>query len=460
MADGYIQVPPDSTGKKLHTETLAGDSGEVHQQIITLGDPHNHDSLQRVDNEGQAYMRFAEGAPLFDAFGKMKTSRENHLNNLTLYNDRLPNVGLVEETGVGASCVHDNVKRAQIFTTGTADGESTSFITDKRFYYIVGTGLYALQSLTIGDAGKTNVIRRWGLFDDNDGLFFEVNGTTCNVVIRSSVSGSVLENRVSRGAFNVDNVDGNGISGFDLDITKANIYWIDFQWLGAGRVRFGVIDDKGQRVTCHEFRNANTNANLYMAHANHRWKMEQINDGIADSISQMTLYNMAIIADGEHTLPTKVNAGSLPGLVSAELTPTIVWSIKLKDIFAGSENMGALFPKFLSVYAATEPVLFTLVKDATLTGEVWDYDLGTNSIAIGDTTATSYTGGSIVGSIIVAPGQSLPMDISDFSKYKLSKSYLKIKADGTSDTYTLIAQSLGVSASDCYPLMSWEEFTA
>lgn len=40
--------------------------------------------------------------------------------------------------------------------------------------------------------------------------------------------------------FNLDTLDGNGVSGVILDPTKLNVYQIDFRWLGAGEIRFAI----------------------------------------------------------------------------------------------------------------------------------------------------------------------------------------------------------------------------
>ena len=43
-----------------------------------------------------------------------------------------------------------------------------------------------------------------------------------------------------------------------LDLSKNNQYWIDFQWHGSGRVRFGTFHN-GARVIMHEFYYNNRN---------------------------------------------------------------------------------------------------------------------------------------------------------------------------------------------------------
>jgi hypothetical protein len=57
-------------------------------------------------------------------------------------------------------------------------------------------------------------------------------------------------------AWNGDKLDGTGASGLTLDLTKPQILWIDFEWLGVGNVRCGFIIN-GQYIVCHTYQTAN-----------------------------------------------------------------------------------------------------------------------------------------------------------------------------------------------------------
>jgi len=86
-------------------------------------------------------------------------------------------------------------------------------------------------------------------------MFSERNGVF-GVVVRSSATGTTVDTFISQSDFNGDTVDGTGLSRMDFNRTYDNIYWIDIQWLGGGRVRFGTYD-KGQRVVMHEYYGGN-----------------------------------------------------------------------------------------------------------------------------------------------------------------------------------------------------------
>jgi len=77
-------------------------------------------------------------------------------------------------------------------------------------------------------------------------MFRNINGDFA-VCVRSSASGTKTETVILQEDFNKDTVDGTGLSRMNLDLTYDNIYWIDIQWLGGGRVRFGTYNN-GERV--------------------------------------------------------------------------------------------------------------------------------------------------------------------------------------------------------------------
>jgi hypothetical protein len=109
----------------------------------------------------------------------------------------------------------------------------------------------------------TGIRRRFGLFDEANGFYFEDAGVIgadglpeYNVVIRSSVTGSVLEVRVSRSEWNGDKLDGNGPSGITADPTKQQIVDFEYEWYGAGRIMIGFVINGFNHVV-HTFDHAN-----------------------------------------------------------------------------------------------------------------------------------------------------------------------------------------------------------
>lgn len=256
-----------------------------------------------VDATGSMNMRFAEGLPQLDAFGKLRTSGASILGDYTFANNFLPDQFSTTINGreYGASVSHNDLLHAAVLTTGV---EAQTHTATKNFgqnavraqmtsntyhHYFPGLSQQAIMTVALSDTGVHGVMREWGYFDgeyDDDitnpsatyelnggnGYFFRVMGLNgLEFVIRSSATGQVVERimrkdetiivtnndyanavTVEDGGWNGDPVDGTGNSGKVFNLTDDNIYWIDIQWLGAGRVRFGTYH-KGQRVVIHEY---------------------------------------------------------------------------------------------------------------------------------------------------------------------------------------------------------------
>ncbi len=79
MANSFIQVPPDSTGKKIYHQEHTVGSNVVQTQVTHLACAKHPEHIQLVDIRGQAFTRFAEGSPTMDAFGNLRTSEAQAL---------------------------------------------------------------------------------------------------------------------------------------------------------------------------------------------------------------------------------------------------------------------------------------------------------------------------------------------------------------------------------------------
>jgi hypothetical protein len=118
-----------------------------------------------------------------------------------------------------------------------------------------------------------------GYYDDSNGLFVELQDSTINFVLRSTKTGVVTEDRISQSNWNIDPLNGSGPSGITLDITKAQILFIDFEWLGVGTVRVGFVID-GKIYYANYFNHANIIDSTYMKTATLPISYEIKNTGV------------------------------------------------------------------------------------------------------------------------------------------------------------------------------------
>lgn len=181
-------------------------------------------------------------------------------------------------------------------------------------------------------------VNRLGIFDNQNGMFFEYDGQTLSAVRRTSTfqlsgevtatsgSNTIIQTNVSfptifskqlipgdyvvirgssyrvidiasdvsmsispsyRGAssqfaimsktqdirfpqstWNLDKMDGTGPSGYNVDLSKMQMFYIDYSWYGAGFIRWGLRGANGQVTYCHKVINNNTNTEAYMRSGN------------------------------------------------------------------------------------------------------------------------------------------------------------------------------------------------
>jgi hypothetical protein len=96
-------------------------------------------------------------------------------------------------------------------------------------------------------------------------IYPEYRGAT-NIV--NSVVSKTINTRYPQSSWNIDKMDGTGASLMTLDLTKMQMFYCDFTWYGAGAIRFGFKNNRGEVVYCHRIPNNNVNTEAYMRSGN------------------------------------------------------------------------------------------------------------------------------------------------------------------------------------------------
>ena len=83
-----------------------------------------------------------------------------------------------------------------------------------------------------------------------------------------SLVAKTVDTKIPQSEWNLDTMDGNGPSGYDLDLTKMQMFYIDYSWYGAGFIRWGLRGVDGNITPVHKLANNNVNAEAYMRSGN------------------------------------------------------------------------------------------------------------------------------------------------------------------------------------------------
>jgi hypothetical protein len=77
-----------------------------------------------------------------------------------------------------------------------------------------------------------------------------------------------IDFKIPQSEFNLDKLDGTGPSGYTVDLTKMQMFYIDYSWYGAGFIRWGMRGTDGNVIYCHKMPNNNVNNESYMRSGN------------------------------------------------------------------------------------------------------------------------------------------------------------------------------------------------
>jgi hypothetical protein len=238
-------------------------------------------------------------------------------------------IGGAEQTAYNGTFSVATVTNPYTFTYNSATNPTSA----------TATGDYRLNISNWNGAGA-----RIGLFDDQNGIFFEYDGTTLyavrrsatfqlsgqatvingstavtglssgfngsasrfsgqlvpgdSVVIRGSVYkvidvlsdtsmtiypayrgptvatpdrviiNKVIDTKIPQSTWNIDKCDGTGPSGFVVNLSKMQMFYMDYSWYGAGFIRWGFRGSDGNIIYCHKMINNNVNYEAYMRSGN------------------------------------------------------------------------------------------------------------------------------------------------------------------------------------------------
>jgi hypothetical protein len=243
-----------------------------------------------------------------DAFGRQRVS-----NPLTLFDSshRFKDNGLWSTATTGTAAATFNANQGLVdLTVNSAINAEVVRETTKVFAYQPGKSLLVMNTFVMEPA-KTGLRQRVGYYGASNGMYVELDGSILNLVERTSVGGSLAETRVVQSSWNGDKLDGTGPSGLNLDISKAQILWMDIEWLGVGSVRMGFIIN-GRYVTCHTFHHANIIASTYITTASLPLRYEIKNTAGTSGNSVLKQICSTVISEGGYELRGLQQAVNIP----------------------------------------------------------------------------------------------------------------------------------------------------
>ena len=387
-----------------------------------------------------------------DSFGRLRTS-----SPFTLFDSshRFADNGLwATSTATGGAAVFNANQGLVDLNVTAASGSSVVRETIKVFSYQPGKSLLVLNTFVMSSA-KAGLTQRIGYFGTDNGYYLEQVGTTVQLVERSSVTGAVVNTPVLQANWNGDKLNGTGASGLTLDLTKAQILWSDFEWLGVGSVRMGFIIN-GQYIVCHTFHHANLITSTYITTASLPIRYEIFNTAGTSGSSVLKQICSTVISEGGYELRGLQQAVGTP-ITSARALATAGTLYPMVSIRLKSTRLdGIAVATAISIIGNTSANYnWQVIAAGTTTGGSW-VSAGANSCVEYNITGTSFAGGRILASGYFTATASTSVSVDILKAALLATQLERNGLTGTAYEFSLILTA-GTNTETAFASMDWEE---
>lgn len=320
-----------------------------------------------------------------DAFGNARVTTPTSVFGIQQQYNKQP-LFYEETLANGGTSTHlPNESSVRMNVTSTA-GSTVVRQTRQYFRYQTGKSQLPKETFVFGPTTATKEVG-WG--DAENGIFFRYDGTTVSMVLRTFISGSVVEEAVAQADWNVDKLDGSGVSGITLDPEKGQITTPDAEWLGTGNVR-AALNINNMATICHMFEGSNKKSAVYMTTANLPLRWSIVSDGAnADSMKHIC---GSIDSEGglveELGIPFVAESGLTTITASTE---EVVLVLRPRTTFNSIANRTNVILEAFDAFAEDQPCIARAYYNPTLsaTPAFTDIDTSESTLEFAAAAATS-----------------------------------------------------------------------
>lgn len=396
-----------------------------------------------------------------DAFGRVRVSNPYTLfeySSITGKNEML----IDEATSGGGTSTWNGASYVDMYVPASA---GASVIRQSHEYIMYQPGkskLIYMTGVLYADLASTSITARIGTFDASMGIFVEMNNGIISVNLRNNALVRTATRVAPAGSEGIwlDPLDGTGPSGVTVDFTKAQIYAFDFEWLGVGQVRCGIVIG-GQLIYYYTFTNINYLIAPYIRTAKLPLRYEITSNGSGNS---MHMICGAVISEGGITPIGKT-------FISGDYTTGIVIDtgvnfralIALRLRSADEHKYVTVKIKNLDIFNTTNNTFgsWKLLLNPTVTAPTWaNFDTTNSSVQIGTwASSTTVTGGRVLASNYYSTRESSSFFTST-DELIGSTTITTSALTGVSDIVVLAVNKLpqsGGTNPTVYALMQWLE---
>ena len=392
-----------------------------------------------------------DGSTAYDAFGRLRVS-----NPLTIFDSKniMSKNNLFDESLTGSGTVSYSSNKSTVnLNVTTASGDKVIRQSKRVMSYQPGKSLLNLNTFVM-NAQEENLSQRVGMFDANNGIFFEDTGAIYRFVRRTYVTGSPADTYANQGSWNGDNLDGTGPSGYDLNFDKATIMFMDYEWLGMGAVRCGFVVD-GKFIVAHTFYNANSLDTVYMQTLNLPIRYEIETTGtitgaaVLQQVCSTTMIEGGYAPQGIQQMIGTASIGGVNLTVAGTFYNLATIRLKSSRPYAVVVSQG-----FDASAVSNSDFEVQLILNAT-PSTAFSYTSYSDNVEYDLTGTTTITGGTIIGKAYLSGKASNSIQFGDGFNFDYQ---LGQTISGTSDTLTLCAKG-AANNDDVLGNLKWVDLT-
>jgi hypothetical protein len=205
----------------------------------------------------------------YDAFGRLRMSQP-----FTLFDsqNRYSKNENFTDISMNSANVLYNSTDSSVDLSVSNQANSTAISESKVvFAYQPGKSLLIMNTFVFNDISNNNLLQRVGYYSNygnatynspynpKNGIYLEASGSS---IYMCKANNSTVT-KVLKSSWNNYTFSGEPPYFINLDVTKAQIFWLDIEWLGVGSVRCGFVIN-GQFILAHTFNHANIESTTYM----------------------------------------------------------------------------------------------------------------------------------------------------------------------------------------------------
>jgi hypothetical protein len=403
-----------------------------------------------------------------DAFGRIRISEQFTIADYKhSYYDDFSYINISEN---GGSVTYNQNESTVYLNVSSVPNSSAIHQTRIYHHYQPGKSQFIKCSFVFGSP-SVGVTKRTGLFDEDEGIFLEMDESgVVSWNLRNIVTGtSQLATRVTQENW-IDPLDRSGPSGVLLDFTKSQLLFIDFQWLGVGRVRCGFIHD-GRALLTTNIYHSNVIATPYLRNPSLPIRCEIT--GTGESAGSMKQICSTVVSEGgisDTGYDFNITSGHLGRDCDVGGTLYPILAIRLKNTFKGLKNRVSVSVMSLTTYVETATSiwqLWRLPSASSLTGTVVWNDVNSTDSAVEYSihpTAINTTGAILVSSGYNQAGNSSGGNNSIMmpSPTKSKRVTIHQNINSTdSEVFVIVAVPVGTGTnlnSNVFASIQWREF--